>query len=598
MKTCPVCGRTKKWADHGHGVHCVLCIAEQETIDLANARAARKAERLQSEEKAKASKNATRMRRARKDAKRKAEREAAKEAVRAERAAQRTVKARTNKINVAQRELAIRQLARKHMLPFVLRMEPDDYLPGWVHKDICERLEQFERDIVDKKSPRLMLQMPPRHGKSQLASVNFPAWYLGRNPKHEIISATYASTLAKDFSKKVRSLMREPRFTTVFPGCKLNKDSQNIDGWNTESGGSYVPAGVDGGITGKGAHCLIIDDPVKNAEEAESATSRESVKSWYGSTAYTRLAPGGGVLIIQTRWHDDDLSGWLENRMIAGDGEDWEIIRYPARALTDERYRKKGEALHPERYDVDALARIERAVGPRVWDALYQQHPVAEDGTYFNKDMFKYYSGSPPERMHFYSAWDFAIGAKESNDYTVGITVGLDMEDNIWIVDVRRGRWNSFEIADEVIAMHKEWGSMVTGVERGQLSMAIGPYLDKKIQEERAYTINLKDMPPGKRDKPLRARSIQGRMSQGKVYFPSDKLWMVELRDEMLKFPLGKHDDMVDALAYIGLLISEMSPPRELKEEDPWATGWRKKLRTQLTVPRHGVTTGGNFMRR
>jgi len=598
-KTCTECGLVAQRGIFGnHPTLCIPCYAAWETVDLREKRAARKEEKLKAHANKVLDKNAAQMRRARKAAKAKKEREAARAQASAERAATRVVKQRSARVNVAQRELAIRQLARVHMLPFVLRMEPDDYLPGWVHKDICERLEQFEQDIRDKKSPRLMLQMPPRHGKSQLASVNFPAWYLGRNPKHEIISATYAGTLAKDFSKKVRALMREPRYKQVFPKCALNKDSQNIDGWNTAAGGSYVPAGVDGGITGKGAHCLIIDDPVKNAEEAESANQREAVKSWYGSTAYTRLAPGGGVLIIQTRWHDDDLSGWLENRMIAGDGEDWEIIRYPARALKDERYRKQGAPLHPERYDVDALTRIERAVGPRVWDALYQQHPVAEDGTYFGKDMFKYYSGSPPERMHYYAAWDFAIGKLEQNDYTVGITVGVDMDDNIWLVDLRRGRWDAFEIADQVIDMHKSWGAMTTGVERGQLSMALGPYLDKRIQEERAYTINLHDMPPGKRDKPLRARAIQGRMRQGKVYFPSDQSWMLELKTEMLKFPLGKHDDMVDALAYIGLLIQEMAPPAELKEDDPWSTGWRKRLKTQMTIPRSGVVTGGAHMRR
>jgi predicted phage terminase large subunit-like protein len=565
---------------------------------LQSATSARRHEKLNREERDKL-KNAERARKkAATNKRRKAERAAARAKAKEEQHALRVANSSSARINVAAREMAIRQLSRIHLLPFVLRMEPADYLPGWVHKDICQRLEQFEQDIRDKKSPRLMLQMPPRHGKSQLASVNFPAWYLGRNPRHEIISATYAGLLAKDFSKKVRALMREPRYKQVFPKAGLDKDSQNIDGWNTKAGGTYVPAGVDGGITGKGAHCLIIDDPVKNAEEAESSNQREAVKAWYSSTAYTRLAPGGGILIIQTRWHDDDLSGWLENRTIAGEGENWEIVRYPAVALKDEKYRKKGEALHPERYDKNALSRIELAVGPRVWDALYQQHPVAEDGTYFSKDMFKYYSGSPPALMHYYAAWDFAIGKLDRNDYTVGITVGVDREDNIWLVDLRRGRWDAFEIAEQVIGMHKEYNAMVTGVERGQLSMAIGPYLDKRIQEEKCYSLALRDMAPGKRDKESRARVIQGRMKQGKVYFPSQALWLPALREEMLKFPLAQHDDMVDALAYIGLLMQEMSPPQELKDADPWASGWRKRLKTQLTVPGRKLTTGGEFMRR
>lgn len=582
---------------HAKGV-CIPCKAKRDKKKLRDAAAKRRREKDATAARKAANAKARTSKKAAVNAKRKAERAQAAAAVKAERTAQRQVKASNARINIAKRELAIRHLSRQHMLPFVLRMEPDDYLPGWVHKDICQRLEQFEQDIIDKKSPRLMLQMPPRHGKSQLASVNFPAWYLGRNPKHEIISATYAGTLAKDFSKKVRGLMREPRYKQVFPKCNLNKDSQNIDGWNTTVGGSYVPAGVDGGITGKGAHCLIIDDPVKNAEEAESANARAGVQAWYSSTAYTRLAPGGGVLIIQTRWHDDDLSGWLENKMHAGDGEPWEIVRYPAIALKDERYRKKGEALHPERYDANALTRIERAVGPRVWDALYQQHPVAEDGTYFTKDMMHYYTGSPPARMHYYAAWDFAIGKLDRNDYTVGITVGVDMEDNIWVVDCRRGRWDAFEIAEQVVEMHKEYNAQVTGIERGQLSMAIGPYLDKRIMEEKQYHLALKDLPPGKRDKESRARVIQGRMRQGKVFFPKNALWMTEMKEEMMKFPLGQHDDMVDALAYIGLLLQDMSPPMELKDPDPWQKGWRKRFKTQMTVPRAGVSHGGSYMRR
>jgi len=599
-RTCKICGHTS--TDYrqfsGKTGMCVPCKAGQDKEKLKAAAAKRRSTKDTAAARKAASAKARASRRASATAKRKAEKQAAVDAAKADRAANRQVKQSNLRINIAKRELAIRHLSRQHLLPFVLRMEPDDYLPGWVHKDICARLEQFEKDILDKKSPRLMLQMPPRHGKSQLASVNFPAWYLGRNPKHEIISATYAGSLAKEFSKKVRGLMREPRYKQVFPKCHLNKDSQNIDGWHTTVGGGYVPAGTDGGITGKGAHCLIIDDPVKNAEEAESATQRASVQAWYSSTAYTRLSPGGGVLIIQTRWHDDDLSGWLENKMHAGDGEDWEIVRYPAVALKNERYRKKGEALHPERYPAPALNRIERAVGPRVWDALYQQHPVAEDGTYFTKDMMHYYTGSPPARMHYYAAWDFAIGKLDRNDYTVGVTVGVDMEDNIWVVDCRRGRWDSFEIAEQVVDMHKEFNAQLTGVERGQLSMAIGPYLDKRIQEEKQYHLALKDLPPGKRDKESRARVIQGRMRQGKVFFPRNALWMTEMKEEMMKFPLGQHDDMVDALAYVGLLLQDMSPPPELKDPDPYAKGWRKRMKTQLTVPRAGIAHGGSFMRR
>ena len=288
----------------------------------------------------------------------------------------------------ARAELALRILTRKRLLPFVERFNPD-YNAGWVHKDICRRLEQFSRDVEAKKSPRLMLFMPPRHGKSTLASIAFPAWHLGRHPNHEFISCSYSGSLAMGFSRKVRSLLRDPSYKTAFK-TRLDPDSQSAEAWLTTNGGGYVAAGVGGGITGKGAHVLVIDDPVKNREDAESQNNREANWDWYTSTAYTRLAPGGGVLVILTRWHDDDLAGKLLRATTEG-GDEWTVVKYPAMAEEDEEFRKTGEPLHPARYDIDSLQRIQRAVGPRDWSALYQQNPVADDGDYFSRSMIQYY---------------------------------------------------------------------------------------------------------------------------------------------------------------------------------------------------------------
>ena len=243
----------------------------------------------------------------------------------------------------AKAELALRFLTRKRLLPFVERFNPE-YNAGWVHKDICRRLEQFSKDVVDKKSPRLMLFMPPRHGKSTLASVAFPAWHMGRNPDHEFISCSYSGSLAMGFSRKVRQLLREPTYKTAFK-TRLDPDSQSAEAWLTTAGGGYVAAGVGGGITGKGAHILVIDDPVKNRDDAESQNNRDSNWDWYTSTAYTRLAPGGGVLVILTRWHDDDLAGRLLRAGTEG-GDEWEVVSYPAIAEEDEQFRQAGEALH------------------------------------------------------------------------------------------------------------------------------------------------------------------------------------------------------------------------------------------------------------
>ena len=487
-----------------------------------------------------------------------------------------TSKPELSREEAAQRELALRALSRKHVLPFVERFNPD-YLAGWVHKDICQRLEKFSQAVEDGESPRLMLFMPPRHGKSTLASVAFPAWHLGKNPKHEFISCSYSGSLAMTFSRKVRQLLREPNYRNIFAKTLLDRTSQSVEAWLTTQGGGYVAAGVGGGITGKGANILVIDDPVKNREDAESEFNRESVWNWYTSTAYTRLAPGGGVLIILTRWHDDDLAGRLLTA--AKDGADqWEVVKYPAVAEKDEEFRKTGEALHPERYNLDALQQIQKAVGPRDWVALYQQNPVADEGDYFNRDMIRYYENEDVDlsKLRYYCAWDLAIGQRDRNDYSVGIVVGVDEYDNMYVVDTVRGKFDGFELVEQILDLYETWRPGIVGIEKGHIEMAIGPFFEKRVRERRLHEAYFKDLKVGRRDKEARARAIQGRMQQGMVYFPKEAVWTGPLVAELLRFPNGTHDDQVDALAWIGLMMTEFATFYERLAPEP---SWRDRLR-------------------
>ena len=490
----------------------------------------------------------------------------------------------------AAKVVAQKELARRHLLSFVETFNPG-YQAGWVHKDLCARLENFAEAVERGESPRLLVMFPPRHGKSTIASEALPAWYLGNNPTHEFILCSYGTDLAASFSRKTRAIMRDPAYHELFPDTELDPGSQSVQFWHTTKGGGLLAAGVGRGITGHGAHILVIDDPVKDRQEADSYHQRDLTWSWYSSTAYTRLAPGGGVLVIQTRWHDDDLSGRLlaamEPNEIGETGDQWEVIKYPAIAPHDEEFRKQGEALHTDRYNMDALQQIKRNMTPRDWSALYQQEPVSDEGAYFSLDMIQYYD---PERFdrkhwHYYAAWDLAIGEKEVSDYTVGITVGLAPDNNIYIVEEVRGHWQSKEIVKNILDSHKKWRPKIIGIEKGHIEMAIGPYLREEIKRRKLYSANMQELAAGRRDKEARGRSIQGRMENQMVFFPRQAPWAADMIAELLRFPSGKHDDRVDALSWIGLMLDDFVPARELVRVKK--LGWRDELMKSIRNEKH-----------
>lgn len=523
----------------------------------------------------------------------------------------------------AKQEMASRVLSRRRLLPFIQRMNAK-YTAGWVHEDICRRLERFSDAVANGESPRLMLLMPPRHGKSEIASKTFPAWHLGRHPDHEIIACSYNISLAMGFSKKIKMLFEDPAYQTVFD-ARLDPNNQSTEEWGVHgTGGGYVAAGVGGGITGKGAHVLIIDDPIKNAEEADSATTRESLWDWYGSTAYTRLAPGAGVLVIQTWWHDDDLAGRLQQAMKDDpESDQFEIIKYPAIAdeaefldpVTDEiirlpvsyapdaepvlkaalsvqaandagydptnlvYLRGRGDPLHEARYDRKKLLRIKATIAARFWSALYQQNPVPDDGAFFTKDMFR--RGQLPNKRdcNVQIAWDFAISEKQHNDYTVG-SVGLqDHDDTLHVAEVIRfKKGDAFFIVDSILNLAQRWyhPTLILGFEDGQIFRSLEALLKKEMRNRKFYP-RVEVLRPIT-DKKARAGALQGRMQQGMVSFSDTGQWYDTVRTEMLRFPAGVHDDCVDSLAWMTQLAVGREPPQ--KPKDPRTPkSWKDKLR-------------------
>jgi predicted phage terminase large subunit-like protein len=496
----------------------------------------------------------------------------------------------------AQQEIARRELAKRHLLAFVMRYEPK-YLAGWFHKLLCDALMAFLEDVIAQKSPRLIITVPPRHGKSLLASQYFPAWALGNHPFLEFINTSYAQSLQMDFSRKIQEIVRTPDYQLLFDGLKITKGNEATERWSLSdrtgirTGGGVLAAGVGGPITGRGAHVALIDDPVKNREEAESPTVRENAKSWYSSTLYTRLAPGGGVLVIQTRWHDDDLTGWLLSEMAEAEKEAretgewpeeadrWKVLDFPAIATHDEPYRKAGDPLHEERYPIKALRKIKRSLAPRDWAALYQQNPQVEEGAYFQKNMIRYYRSNPPKYMDIYAAGDLAISKKEHADYTVFMVAGVDEQENIYMLEEYRGRgWDADKIIDVMFEIHRKWKPRRFGLEKGHISMTMESFLERRKKDEKLYDLVVEELPPGKADKELRARSIQGLMSLGKVYWPEGALWVDDHLNELLRFPNGVKDDRVDADAWIGKMLATQGYIGTGRPKTKSAS-WRKKLK-------------------
>ena len=456
-------------------------------------------------------------------------------------------------------EIARREIARRYLVDFIEYTHPH-YEAAAHHRLIADHLQAVERGELD----RLMINMPPRHGKSELASRRFPCWFLGRNPDKSIIAASYNSDLATDFGREVRNIVASPEYQGIF-STSLAADSRAANRWNTTAGGTYIAAGVGTAVTGRGADILLIDDPLKDRDEADSELKRNRIWDWYTSTAYTRLAPGGRIIVIQTRWHEDDLSGRLLQAMQNG-GDQWTVLSLPA---LDEH----NEALWARRYPAEALERIRANIGSRDWSALYQQEPSPDEGLYFRRDIFRYYTEAP-RHLRYYGASDYAVTA-DGGDYTVHAVVGIDPDDNIYIIDVWRKQCEShiwIEAFCDLVARYKplNWAE-----EQGQIVKSLGPFIDKRMRERRAYC--QRQQFTSVSDKATRARSFQARAAMGKVYFPVSAPWVADLMTELLNFPAGRHDDQVDVLGLIGRMMDEMvaasvPPIKEADDLDDYET--------------------------
>lgn len=445
-----------------------------------------------------------------------------------------------------------------------------NYKPNWHHEKIADALEKVERGEIK----RLLIQMPPRHGKSQLASINFPAWYLGRNPENEIITSSYSSDLATDFGSKTRDLVSYDVYKEIFE-VRLKQDEQNKAKWKTDKGGSYTSVGVGGSLTGRGADILIIDDPLKNREEAESETMRKKVWDWYTSTAYTRLEKNGAVIVIMTRWHLDDLAGRLLDYEDHG-GEHWEVISFPAIAEDDEDIRKKGEALWPKKYDLDALMNIKQNIGVYDWNALYQQNPINSETQEFKREWFKYFIDEDiaNKDLDVYALVDLAIAEGKQADNTSVQVIGKNrLSPEIYKLEDLSGRLDPAQIIEYLFHLKEKYAFKFrkAGIESVGYQKSLMYFINEEQKRRQTYfdVVELKAV----NSKESRIRGLIPMYKNGIIYHRNTD---TEYENELLTFPLGRHDDRIDAMAYLQQVLENTKSNQSAKQYTP---DWNKLKR-------------------
>jgi predicted phage terminase large subunit-like protein len=425
---------------------------------------------------------------------------------------------------------------------------------------------------------RLAIFMPPGSAKSTYASILFPAWFLARHPTANILAASHTVELAQRFGRKVRNLVADP-FMAAMLNLKLEGDNSAAGRWATVDGGEYLAAGAGVGIAGFRGDLVIIDDPIRSREDADSELVRERIWEWYRGDVRPRLKPGARIILVQTRWHEDDLAGRILADMEAG-GEEWTVISLPAEAqVGDQLGRAPGEMLWDDAYGYGNFLRSEKSTQtPRNWSALYQQEPVPDSGNFFDADWIRAYVNAPArDTLSVYGGSDHAVTA-DGGDYTVHIVLGIDPDDRLYLLDLWRGQTSSDVWVQSWCDLVKQWKPLDWAMETGQITSGIGPYLTMEANRQRAYTHQVL-IPHGGRPKPIRAQSIRARMGRagGGLYCPVRASWFADFRSELLSFPAGKHDDQVDALALAGQLHDMMVPGRVPKDdkEKPEVTGYK-----------------------
>lgn len=463
--------------------------------------------------------------------------------------------------NLMQRakEMENSELAQKDFLTFV-EQTWEGFIHGRHHKLMAEK---FNR-VATGDLKRVIINMPPRHTKSEFASFMLPAWLMGRNPRLKIMQTTHTAELAFRFGRKTRNLMNSQEYLKVFPKVSLRSDSQAAGRWETDKGGEYFAAGVGGAVTGRGADLLIIDDP-HSEQDALSPTALEHAYEWYTSGPRQRLQPGGTIVIVMTRWAENDLTGKLlrqQARDILADK--WEIIEFPALMPND-------EPLWSEFWKKEDLLAVKGSLSVGKWEAQWQQNPTSDVSAIIKRDWWKKWEKKElPSLEYVMQSYDTAFSKQESADYSAITTWGVfypkeGEPPNIILCDARKGRWDFPELRRKALDEYKYWEPEMVLIEAKASGMPL-------TQELRQMGIPVTNYSPSRgNDKITRVNSVAPLFESGLVWYP-DTSWAEDVVEECAAFPAGEHDDYVDTMSQALRRFREggfITHPEDYQDEDP-----------------------------
>ena len=445
------------------------------------------------------------------------------------------VRKQFKQLQVMYAEKKIRNLAKDDFLSFVKCVWPE-FVEGAHHRHIAKKFNE----LAEGKINRLIVNMPPRHTKSEFASFLLPAWMVGRNPKLKIIQATHTGELAVRFGRKAKTLIDSNEYGKIFQ-TRLREDSQAAGRWETAQGGEYFAAGVGGAITGRGADLLIIDDP-HSEQDALSPNAMESAYEWYTSGPRQRLQPGGKIVLVMTRWNTKDLTGMLVKNQTAAKSDQWHVVEFPA--IID--HGKKQIPVWPEYWKLEELEKVKAALPVGKWNAQWMQQPTSEEGAILKREWWRKYTKDYIPRLdHVIQSYDTAFLKKETADYSAITTWGIfrptdDDPPNLILLDAVKGRYEFPELRRKALEQYEYWKPESVIVE----AKASGLPLTYELRQMDIPVVNF--TPSRGNDKHARVNAVAPLFESGMIWAPDQK-FADEVIEECAAFPYGDHDDLVDS---------------------------------------------------